>query len=220
MVPVIDGLAQPSSATRIPFGGRHLTAKLQDFLKHRDKLVSFEEAESMKLDICNRQKSAEEGGSEAAACEFSLPDGQTISLQEEIENMKALLLDPTLSGLDMPSVAETCIHAGMVTTVHGERDSRRALMENIFVCGAGSGFPDISESLLKKVTEISHASLPPALCASMEYMPKHSRARAAWFGGAAIGKVVHSQTNQMQNQTVSKFEYHEYGPTAVHRKCS
>eukprot|EP00890_Picochlorum_soloecismus_P004661 jgi/Picsp_1/5196/NSC_02559-R1_actin-related protein arp7 len=220
VVPVIDGLAQPSSATRIPFGGRHLTEKLQDFLKHKDTRVSFEEAEILKLDICNREKAAEAGTSDAVAHEFCLPDGQRISLQEEIESMQSLLLDPTLSGLDMPTVAETCINAGMVTTVHGERDSRRALMENIFVCGAGSGFPGISESLLKRVTEISHASLPPALRSSMEYMPKHSRARAAWFGGAAIGKVVHSQTNQMQNQTVSKFEYHEYGPTVIHRKCS
>lgn len=216
---MIDGLAQPSSATRIPFGGRHLTEKLQDFLKDRDANVSFEEAEMLKLDICNREKPAEEGSSNAVH-EYSLPDGERISLREEIENMKGLLLDPSLSGLDMPTVAETCIHAGMVTTVHGERDSRKSLMENIFVCGAGSGFPDISESLLKKVMEISHASLPPALCPSMEYMPKHSRARAAWFGGAAIGKLVHSQTNQMQNQTVSKLEYHEYGPTVVHRKCS
>ncbi|WPT16034.1 hypothetical protein PSENEW3_00004041 [Picochlorum sp. SENEW3] len=98
--------------------------------------------------------------------------------------------------LDVPSLAESCIHASMVTTVHGERDSRKTLTENVFMCGGGSGVPDLSVDLLKQISSRAHASLTPGLCQVPEHMPQH--ARLYYYPG----------------------EYHEYGPSAVHRHCS
>eukprot|EP00889_Picochlorum_renovo_P001744 jgi/Picre1/28774/NNA_004172.t1 len=215
VAPVLEGVMHPSVASRVPVGGKHMTDVLMDVLNEEYGChVSFHEAEEIKVGACRH-------GMNEESYEYTLPDGQKINVVDQLSRVKSRILEPSSFGLDVPSLAESCIHASMVTTVHGERDSRKTLMENVFMCGGGSGVPDLSVDLLKQISSRAHASLTPGLCQVPEHMPQHTGLYSSWFGGSVIGSVIYNQANaQIGQQAVTKGEYHEYGPSAVHRHCS
>jgi len=215
IAPVLEGCMHPSAATRIPVGGKHMTDALRETIsKSRGIDLEFEDVETMKRMVSQKfVQQGEEGFT------YMLPDGEEISLSREMGDMRKSILEPHLLGIDSPDVAEACIHAGMVTTVHGDRESRKTLMGNIFVCGGASGVPYISDELLQCITSSSHASLPPSLCHVPEYMPPHTASEASWFGGAVIGNCLAQVNAQMGQQVMTKAEYQEYGPNAIHRRC-
>lgn len=213
IAPVLEGCMHPSAATRIPVGGKHMTEILKHVLAEtRGIELEFEDVEKMKRSMCGNVT----GNNENV---YRLPDGEEIDISGAMEQMRQRVLEPYRLGIDSPDIAEACIHAGIVTTLHGDRESRKALMGNIFVCGGSSGIPHLSEELLQGIASSSHASLPPSLCQVPEYMPAHTAAEASWFGGAVIGNCISQVNAQMGQQSVTKHEYHEYGPNAIHRHC-
>lgn len=212
IAPVLDGCMHPSVATRIPVGGKHMTEILKDTLAQTRGLdLGLEEVEKMKISVSNDTTDEET---------YTLPDGEKIAISREMAEVRRKILAPRLLGIDSPDIAEACIHAGIVTTVHGDRESRKTLMSNIFVCGGASGMSHLSEELLGEIDSSSHASLPPSLCHVPEYMPVQTASEASWFGGAVIGNCLSQANAQMGQQAVTKAEYHEYGPNAIHRHCS
>lgn len=216
IAPVLEGCMHPSAASRMPIGGKHMTETLQKVLmESRGIDLEFEEVERIKRSVCTTVASR---GEQGYTC--MLPDGQEVCLSREMEDMRKSILEPHRLGIDSPSIAEASIHAGMVTTVHGDRESRRTLMSNIFVCGGSSVVPLLSDELLQGIASSSHASLTPSLCNVPEYMPSHTASEASWFGGAVIGNCMAQVNAQMGQQVVTKGEYHEYGPNAIHRHCS
>lgn len=218
VVPVLEGCMHPSVATRIPVGGKHMTDILQDVLRKTHGIeLEFEDVEKMKIDVC--KKAAGDSVSSEETYLYKLPDGQTVNLAKSMEEVTQKILSPRLLAVEAPDISEACIHAGIVTTVHGERESRKALMDAIFVCGGGSGIPNLSESILKGIASSSHASLPPSLCSVPDYMPPQTKAEASWFGGAIIGNCMSQANAQMGQQSVTKAEYNEYGPNVIHKHC-
>ncbi len=61
----------------------------------------------------------------------------------------------------------------------------------------------------------SPPSLSPALCPAPEYLPPLTTRHAAWVGGAVVARVVLNQSG-----FVTKWDYEEAGPGAVHKRCS
>lgn len=231
-VPVLEGQLQPSAAVRLPYGGRHLTSHLKDLLARRGVICSEEEAEKIKVACLRVAPSAadaaagtpelpgKEDGPPPRPTSYTLADGSTIDVAKEVLELGEALLDPSRLGLDLPPLAQTVQTAGMVTTVHGEKEARRALAENLLVCGGGAAIPGLAERLLSEVTSLAHPSLTPALCPIPDYMPSHTAQRAGWMGGALLAKVVFSTTSAHQVQhPVLKVDYEESGPSVVHRKC-
>jgi len=215
IAPVLEGCMHPSAATRIPIGGKHMTETLQKILaESRGIDLEFEDAERMKRTVCDTVAGQGEQG-----YTYMLPDGQEVCLSREMGDMRRRILEPRRLGIDSPDIAEACIHAGIVTTVHGDRESRKTLMSNIFVCGGSSAVPSFSDELIQGIASSSHASLPPSLCYVPEYMPSHTASHASWFGGAVIGNCLAQVNAQMGQQVVTKAEYHECGPNAIHRHC-
>jgi actin-related protein len=51
------------------------------------------------------------------------------------------------------------------------------------------------------------------VCTCPEYMPDATLQHAAWMGGAVLSKLVFQQ-----NQQMTRYDYDEYGPAAIHRK--
>lgn len=247
--PVLDGLFQPSAARRLPYGGRHLTTKLQEMLQHKWPAVDFKTAEKVKLacinvgpspyqmlkveekppinatsvvDNGNDPQKKEDQKSGEPVTTYTLPDGQVISVAEEGRQLGEVLLCSRLLGLDLPTLAEAIQIGGNVTTVHGEREARRALADNVLLCGGSGSIHGLHERLLTDLAAIAHPSVPPGLCPTPGYMPADTVRRAAWMGGALLAKVVFGATvgpNQPQ-QAITKADYEEMGPVAVHRKCS
>ena len=70
VVPVLEGIVQPSAATRIPYGGQTLTEHLQAMLRARGVEMSVEAAEKMKVEVsrelCYRDDAKKEEANKAA----------------------------------------------------------------------------------------------------------------------------------------------------------
>lgn len=214
---VADGMTQPSSSYRLHMGGRQMTERLKTLLREKGVDISVQEAEAMKI-----------GASKKAVLDqnvqdryvYELPDGERIHVQEEFDSIRQDMLDPSRVGLDCPPLSDICTTAGMVTTLQGEKEMRKSLIENIFVCGGGSGFPQLAENLLSRVSQTCHSSLSPGLCRPAEYMPSQTTHRAAWMGGSVLGKYIHHTQGNTAVQAVTKAEYHEYGPKIIHKRCT
>jgi actin-related protein len=248
VMPVLDGLLQASSGARLPYGGQNLTAHLQQLLAKKGINVSLEDAEKIKLSAMHvaplpgsepqalapggaaqtdtakddAERKAEEEKQNEKRKTYTLPDGQIINVEEEGKALGEALLNPSLLNFTLPTLEESIQTAGLVTTLHGGKESAKILAENLLICGGGSGAHGISQRLLAEVTATAHPNFPPALCSIPEYMPKRTAQRAAWVGGAAMAKIVFSGSGPMQisQHPVSKADYDEFGPAYIHRKCS
>lgn len=273
IIPVLEGMVQPSAACRLPYGGHHLTMYLQELLNKECSSnhvigITEEIAETIKKECmhvaedprCSSSSGGGGGGGGTASekttiddikkeenkhdtndhtannddnkddqqnkkelykTTYTLPDNQTIHVERECRQVGEALLDPCLLGFDLPSLSHTIYTAGLVTTLHGEKDARKILAENILLCGGGSIVPGLAERILKEMKATVHPSLTPAMCQIPAYMPPQTQQRVAWMGGAALAKFIFGgQAQNQAQQAVMKVEYEEYGPCAVHRKCS
>lgn len=236
VIPVIEGVAHPSAAARIPCGGKHVDMYARQLLESKGISCSEQDAERIKKSSMKISPSAmlqngpraitagqeESNDSLSKKSSMTLPDGQVVEMHD-LEGLKLgeILIRPSLLGLDVPPLAETMRAAGMVTTIQGEREARKALAESVFLCGGGSQVPGMSERVLADARAIAHPGLFPSLATVPEYMPHHTAARAAWMGGAVLAKFALGDTKPNAPQhMISKADYEEYGPLAVHRKCS
>lgn len=231
-----DGQLVSASVRRLPMAGEELDGLLADLLRKRGLELTAAQAEALKEQCMQVADSAQEfdrlsssaaagaagqsGGSgdapggDSKTLEhkaYKLPDGQEVTVGAEGLLLGESLFRPELGGASSPGLSE-CLMDSVQTQYEGS--FRRPALENMLVCGGGSGAANLAQRLLKDVRSLAHPSLQPALCAIPEYMPKHACKHAAWIGGAVLGKVVLSQ-----NQFVTKWDYEEAGPSVVHRRC-
>jgi actin-related protein 7 len=230
VAPVVEGAVQASAARRLPYGGRQLTAHLGGLLARRPgggPPPPPAAAELLKLACLRVAPSAEAAQAEmeaaaAAPATHTLPDGQTFSVGGEGVAAGEALLAPALLGLDLPPLAEAVYAAGQAPWVQGEREARKVVAEGVLVCGGGAGAAGLGERLLAELRRLAHPAAPPGLCPLPDYLPAHTAQRAAWMGGAVLAKVAFGGGSgpaaQLQ-QPLSKADYDEMGPAAIHRKC-
>lgn len=91
---------------------------------------------------------------------------------------------------------------------------RAQCCEGFLLSGGGSQAAGLSRAFQAGMAELMPLSNPIHLLQRPDYMPEHTAQYAAWTGGAILAKSVFTQ-----NQHVTKFDYEEYGPNIVHRKC-
>ncbi|GJP78840.1 hypothetical protein CLOP_g9107 [Closterium sp. NIES-67] len=94
-----------------------------------------------------------------------------------------------------------------------EGGKQRAALESIAVVGGGSSLKGLLDRFQSEVQMALPPSLQPTVVRAPEYMPDNTACYAAWYGGAIVARIVFSQ-----NQHVTRAEYNERGPAAVHRK--
>ncbi|GJP39589.1 hypothetical protein CLOM_g23943 [Closterium sp. NIES-68] len=171
--------------------------------------------------------------------EFVLPDGQRISLGPERWDIAEALFRPSLlthSPLSPPSLEASSLagpdSAGIVRQLLsvvmdgaglggggggggalGGGMGGRAALESIAVVGGGSSLKGLLDRFQSEVQMALPPSLQPTVVRAPEYMPDNTARYAAWYGGAIVARIVFSQ-----NQHVTRAEYNERGPAAVHRK--
>jgi actin-related protein 7 len=195
--PVLEGMVQAASAVRIAgFAGHFMTESLV-----KKYGGSYDVAEEKKLEACRRLAKNPVQDSEAATGEDQ---------SEEIVGCIKEHIGDAVS-----RIGDACIQAGMVSLVSGEREWRKTLTEQIFVCGGGSGFPGLGGLIFDDVMTKSHASYKPGLLSIPDYMPSSTMPGcASWFGGALLANVVAG----VDKQVISRADYNEYGPNALYRK--
>eukprot|EP00877_Chromochloris_zofingiensis_P003743 jgi/Chrzof1/1336/Cz10g03130.t1 len=212
---VSEGAVNYPGARRLAFAGQDLTTYLRELLPPGVQL-SPHDVSLLKAQCARVADTA--SAFDALATQppqpqtYTLPDGQEITLQGQEYHVGEAVMRPSLLGVDPVGLAESmsdCVHQ------HPDSGVRKQLMENLYLCGGGSGISNLGNRLLHDIRPLAPSNVNPALVPLPEYMPATTHRFAPWVGGAILAKVVHGQGHFM-----TKADYEELGPTHVHRKCS
>ncbi|GJP44357.1 hypothetical protein CLOM_g3736, partial [Closterium sp. NIES-68] len=237
---VQEGALVPSSARRWPIGGSDLSERIQRLVLEERQRGGGEKGRGRGGEgFVDRWRpligrccpgEAQGGACEAALDEnsfaaaraveerkeFVLPDGQRISLGPERWDIAEALFRPSLlthSPLSPPSLEASSLAGPDSAGIVRQLLSVRAALESIAVVGGGSSLKGLLDRFQSEVQMALPPSLQPTVVRAPEYMPDNTARYAAWYGGAIVARIVFSQ-----NQHVTRAEYNERGPAAVHRK--
>ena len=147
---------------------------------------------------------AEFKSSTAEHVSYELPDGQTITINDQRFRCPEALFKPILIGKEMPGFHEITYQSIMKCDV----DIRKDLYSNIVMSGGTTMFPGIPERLSKEVTALAPSTMKIKVVAPME------RKFLVWIGGSIL-----SSLSTFQTMWITKAEYQETGASIVHRKC-
>jgi actin len=138
----------------------------------------------------------------------SIIDGKEIGYGNERFRCGEVLFQPNFIGAQDPGIHEMVYNA----INKGDLDIRAELYSNIVLGGGNTMWDGISERLLHEMKVLSGSARRP---------PKHigviaeiDRRHSAWIGGSILASLP-----EFQHMVVTKQEYDERGPTAIHSKC-
>lgn len=218
---VTDGQTNTPSVRRLDFAGCTQSNILRSLLEKRGcGILDEREIEALKERICAvagssdqyKQMQAAIGNGNGAGESYKLPDGQEISVGKEGATASELLFSPQqLLGVESAGITEVVYNSIMN---HHETSMRKIVYEHMVVCGGGSCIKGVTDRLLYESRLMAPPSISPAVVATPDYMPKHTKRYASWMGGAILAKVIFPQNHHM-----TRAEYDERGPTVVHGKC-
>ena len=81
------------------------------------------------------------------------------------------------------------------------------LYNNVVLSGGSTMFPGIADRMSKELT-----ALAPTM--NIRIIAPPVRKHSAWIGGSILASL-----SPFQKMCISMEEYHEVGPSIVHRKC-
>eukprot|EP01086_Lenisia_limosa_P015936 TRINITY_DN5434_c0_g1_i1.p1 TRINITY_DN5434_c0_g1~~TRINITY_DN5434_c0_g1_i1.p1 ORF type:complete len:168 (-),score=22.35 TRINITY_DN5434_c0_g1_i1:53-556(-) len=146
------------------------------------------------------------------AVNYSLPDGQTITIGASRFRMADTMfsskhLPPSLSAHQYFPLANMAVTA--IEKTHP--DVRKELLNNIIISGGNSLFLGFVERFKREVQDIVPNSQKLRFHHSTNVI---ERRHAAWVGGSILGSL-----GTFQQLWMSKQEYDEFGADVVERKC-
>jgi actin, other eukaryote len=133
---------------------------------------------------------------------YQLPDGSTVTINNERFMAPEILFDPSLYGMDCQG-ASKIVHQAVMSC---KKDIQEELCSNILLSGGTTMLNGIGERLSKDLREMR-------VCNARVVAPPE-RKFSAWIGGSIL-----SSLGNFQQEWITKDEYEEFGPTIVHRKC-
>ncbi len=226
---VMDGATNTAATRRFLWAGQDQNARLAALLRERGVALADPRRLRDLKHLCARaaETAAEyeqlvaagagAGTSAAAAAageqSYALPDGQEVRLPAAVgAQLLEPLFQPQLLGRDGPGVAELATECVLLNY---DGLGRKAVYENLLLCGGGGAAAGLQQRLVREMRLQAPLAAQPAACGVAEYLPAGTQRCAAWSGGAVMARVV-----QGQGQLMSKGDYEEAGPAAVHRKCA
>eukprot|EP01025_Chloroclados_australasicus_P037115 TRINITY_DN3780_c0_g3_i1.p1 TRINITY_DN3780_c0_g3~~TRINITY_DN3780_c0_g3_i1.p1 ORF type:complete len:380 (-),score=32.54 TRINITY_DN3780_c0_g3_i1:121-1197(-) len=215
---VIEGLVQQSTKIQLPTAGRELTQRTRDALTaHGNHEIGLFQAEKIKEQVCcvldqskndpNFQQQQQQQQQQQKSKQATLPDGQVIEVPHDVCEVGEALFENQNAG----------IHQAAYECICNRHDIqfRKQLVENLIVCGGGSGIKRIMSRFGRELRTLFSQSYSPSVLNTPEYMPEGTLRFPSWTGAAVLAKIISNQ-----NQWVTKQEYFDSGPAVIHRKCS
>jgi actin-related protein len=213
-VPIYEGFSIQHAVNRFNLAGRDITDYLSKLLYEIGIETSSSSMKEIVKDIKEKMSyisSDFESDIESAKStpgeftkQYQLPDGQIISMTDQLFRCAELLFRPSLNGFDMPG-----LHRILNKSIQeADIDLRKSMYENIILSGGTTTIPGIAERLEKEMYFIA----PSAIQTKIVALPQ--RKYLVYSGGVALASL-----ECFQDQWITKNDYLEYGSNIVHIKC-
>lgn len=211
IVPIYEGFALTHAISRVDLAGRDITEYLTRLLRQRGySLITTAEKEivrDIKEKLCyvalNPEKEiryAEKvGGMDKS---YLLPDGKTLIIGLERFLAPEVFFNPGAIGKDIAPMDETIVN----TIEKCGIDLRRELYRNVILSGGSTMYKGLRERLAKEVSEMIPDNVEVGVIAPPERM------YSVWIGGSIL-----SSLKTFQKMWITREEYEELGPKAIHR---
>jgi len=211
-VPIYEGYAMPHSIKRMELAGQDLTDYLVKILQENDINLStpaeIDCAQAMKEQLC-RVAMDYEGEikmfDDNHFKDFTLPDGHTIGIGNQLIRAPELLFNPKLDGrnnmLGIHELIRECV-------MRCDVEVRKELYQSILLAGGTTLFHGFQNRLATEVQRFA----PEQVRAKV--MAPNERMFSAWIGGSILGSLT-----TFRQMWIGAAEYHEHGAQVVHRKC-
>ncbi|GIX62880.1 actin like protein ALP1 [Babesia caballi] len=215
VVPMEEGHLQKSAIRRVDAGGMELTMYLQRLLCEMGYPMTSREDFAIcrkikeELCFCSLDPRADESNATALEKEYVLPDGQTLrdgetnAVNVSVERFYVCeaIFNPRILGSDRPGLAKVVWDSIQNSGI----TQRKLLMENIYLCGAGSQFENLHERLKFELQNLA----PPAARANISVHTSREQHMLSWKGACFMGSP--EIRNAYKEQWITKADYDEDG---------
>ncbi|XP_045169899.1 actin-2-like [Mercenaria mercenaria] len=137
---------------------------------------------------------------------YTLPDGETIKLNEERLMCGEGLFKPDMFNCNCPG-----LHLQVQRTLNlAEADIRNSACKNIVLSGGNTMFSGITMRLQIEMNKI----FPSGLHVKVKEIPRAERHYAAWSGGSIMASL-----SSMDSKWVTRLDYNDHGPAVINKMC-
>ena len=212
LVPIFEGFCLAHAVTRLEIAGRDLTDYLTQLLNNS---TGYEFVTSSERDIVRdiKEKLCFVAGDPSKEIrsnsirntlkkQYTLPDGQVITVNNERFQCPEVLFEPFLLGRQIPGLHTACAESIMKCGI----DVRSELYRNITLFGGTTRLPGFALRLQNEVNKLT-----PKL-ARVKVIATPEKQYSVWVGGSIFA----SLTTLGSKVWISKQSYEENGPEIVH----
>ncbi|MHA2390458.1 MAG: hypothetical protein ACXAEX_00675 [Promethearchaeota archaeon] len=188
IVPIYEGYKLTHAVRILDVGGRVLTRHMEQTLESIgwsvDSSIRRELVRVLKEKACFVSLDYKEDlqRSEQYNKEYSLPDGSTISLNKERFIIPELLFNPS------SELEEDSLHAAIMDVVEScDLDIRPELLNNIFLSGGSSMFPNLKSRIYQELElELARRKKKDQI---VRIIAPRERTFSVWIGGSILAMI-------------------------------
>jgi actin len=136
---------------------------------------------------------------------YILPDGNQITLNDEMFRSAEVLFDPEFIGKEIKGIH----HAVHDSIQKADMDVRKELYTNIVLSGGTTMIRNLDKRLEKELN-----FLKPKRMSNVNIIAPEERKYSVWIGGSVL-----SGLDSFENAWVFKNEYDECGAQIIHGRC-
>lgn len=208
-VPIFESFVIPNGIESLRIGGKDLDILLAKFLALKGtRLGKTGDKETIrdikeKYCFCRKSDDITEFGD---VMEYSLPDGEKISLSNERFAVPEAYFAPSLVAAEGEGVAALVAKSVKKSPI----DLTKPLVSNIILAGGSSLFSGFAQRL---ATEVK-GRVSSNMAREVKVVTSDDRAVSVWNGGRAFAELRES----FQERWMTKSEYEEFGADYIHNK--
>ena len=206
-VPIFEGYVIENAVNRIDFGGKDLTEYMVRLLIGKNIPIGKEKeiAKDIKEKACYVAYNFENEMKSVEPFDYELPDGSSISIDEQRIKCPEAIFDPYLAGKDYDNLAKICNDSIQKCDDSLYKD----LYQNIILSGGNTMFNEFKQRFSREVKALA----PQYLQEEVKIIAESERIYAAWIGGKVL-----SSLENFEDLCIKRVQYEEEGPRIVHKK--